>query len=155
MFTLAGLNMYIQKRPKLQLYQYFFVLGRSNFVHTFPWRRHQMETFPALLAIWPVNSSHKGQWRGALMFSLICLWRNGWVNNRDAGDLRRYRAHYDVTVMYFSSLDCIFANRSSAFQPIRYAHGYVLLYFIFPILYKIWFHQYHPHDLSLVVFCCC
>ena len=37
----------------------------------------------------PVNSPHKGQWRGALMFSLICLWINGWVNNREAGDLRR------------------------------------------------------------------
>ena len=24
---------------------------------------------------------------------------NGWVNNHEAGDLRRYRAHYDVTVM--------------------------------------------------------
>ena len=42
---------------------------------------------------------HKGQWRGALMFSFICVWINGWVNNRKAGDLRRYRAHYDVTVM--------------------------------------------------------
>ena len=47
----------------------------------------------------PVNSPHKGQWRGALMFSLICVWINGWVNNREAGDLRRYHAHYDVTVM--------------------------------------------------------
>ena len=37
----------------------------------------------------PVNSLHKGQWRGALMFSLICAWINGWVNNREAGDLRR------------------------------------------------------------------
>ena len=34
----------------------------------------------------PVNSPHKGQWRGALMFSLICVWINGWVNNREAGD---------------------------------------------------------------------
>ena len=40
----------------------------------------------------PVNSPHKGQWRGALMFSLIRVWINGWVNNREAGDLRRYRA---------------------------------------------------------------
>ena len=48
----------------------------------------------------PVNSPHKGQWRGALMFSLICAWINGSVNNGEAGDLRRYRAHYDVTVMY-------------------------------------------------------
>ena len=48
----------------------------------------------------PVNSPHKGQWRGALMFSLICAWTNGWVNNRDTGDLRRYRAHYDVIAMH-------------------------------------------------------
>ena len=47
----------------------------------------------------PVKSPHKGQWRGTLMFSLICVWINDWVNNREAGDLRRYRAHYDVIVM--------------------------------------------------------
>ena len=47
----------------------------------------------------PVSSPHKGQWRGALMFSLICVWINDWINNREAGDLRRYRAHYDVIVM--------------------------------------------------------
>ena len=55
-----------------------------------------METFSALLAI----CAHKGQWRGALMFSLICVWINGWVNNREAGDLRRYHTHYDVIVMW-------------------------------------------------------
>ena len=47
----------------------------------------------------PVNSPHKGQWRGALMFSLICARINGWVNNREAGGSRRHRAHYDITVM--------------------------------------------------------
>ena len=47
----------------------------------------------------PVNSQHKIQWRGALIFSLICTRINGWVNNGEAGDLRRNRAHYDVTVM--------------------------------------------------------
>ena len=47
----------------------------------------------------PVNSPHKGQWRRALMFSLFCIWINGWVNNRGAGDLRRYRAHYDASIM--------------------------------------------------------
>ena len=47
----------------------------------------------------PVNSPHKGQWRGALMFTLICARLNGWVNNREAGDLRRHRAHYDVIGM--------------------------------------------------------
>ena len=29
----------------------------------------------------------------------ICAWINGWVNNGEAGDLRRHRAHYDVIVM--------------------------------------------------------
>ena len=48
----------------------------------------------------PVNSPHKDQWSGALMFSLICAWINGWVNSREAGDLRRHRAHYDVTIIY-------------------------------------------------------
>ena len=43
---------------------------------------------------------HKGQWRGALMFSLICAWTNIWANNWDAGDLRRHRALYDVIVMW-------------------------------------------------------
>ena len=47
-----------------------------------------------------VNSPHKGQWRRALMFSLICAWINAWVNNSEAADLRRLRAHYDVIVMH-------------------------------------------------------
>ena len=54
----------------------------------------------------PVNSPHKGQWRGALMFSLICARINGWVNNREAGDLGHYRAHYDVIVMKIQRLCC-------------------------------------------------
>ena len=47
----------------------------------------------------PMNSSHKGQWRGALMLSLIWVWMNASINNLDAGDLIRHRAHYDVIVM--------------------------------------------------------
>ena len=48
---------------------------------------------------WPVVSPNEGQWRRALMLSLICAWSNGWANNRNAGDLRRHRARYDVIVM--------------------------------------------------------
>ena len=80
-------------------------LGFGPYINV-SWWRHQMETFCALLTICagnshrsPVNSPHKGQWRRALMFSLICAWINGWVNNREAGDLRRHRANYDVIVM--------------------------------------------------------
>ena len=46
-----------------------------------------------------VNSPHKGQWRGALMFSLISTWINAWVNNHKSGKLRRHHGHYDVTVI--------------------------------------------------------
>ena len=76
-----------------------------------PWWRHQVETFPRY---WPfvrgihrspVNSPHKGQWREALMFSLICAWTNGWTHHQDAGDLRH---HYDVTVMYFNCCFIVF-----------------------------------------------
>ena len=49
----------------------------------------------------PVKSPHKGQWYGTLMFSLIWAWINCWVNNREAGDLRRHRAHHDVIAMYY------------------------------------------------------
>ena len=48
--------------------------------------------------LWPVNSPRKGQWRGDLVFSLICAWINDWGNSRDAGDLRRHRTHCDVIV---------------------------------------------------------
>ena len=37
--------------------------------------------------------------RPALVFSLICAWTNICANTRDADDLRRHGAHYDVTVM--------------------------------------------------------
>ena len=70
------------------------------------WLHLQMELFPRY---WPfvqgihrspVNSPHKGQWHGALMFSLICAWINSWVHNREAGGLRCHRANYDVIGMW-------------------------------------------------------
>ena len=64
----------------------------------------------------PVNSPHKGQWRGALMFSLIYARIKGWVNNGEAGDLRRYRAHSDVIVM-----QRLVADDSSLFKEMYYA----------------------------------
>ena len=70
-----------------------------------------METFSALLALCAGNSPvtgefpHKGQWRGALMFTLICVWINYWAKIREAGDLRRHRAHYGVTIMSSSALN--------------------------------------------------
>ena len=68
-----------------------------------------METFPTLLALCAGNSPVTGEFpsqRPVTMFSLICAWINDWVNNREAGDLRRHRDHYDVIVMIMYCIRC-------------------------------------------------
>ena len=81
------------------LWQHFFAicpLERTQHDGVIKWK-HFPHYRPFVQGIHrsPVNSPHKGQWRGALMFSLICAWINSWVNTREAGDLRRHRAHYE------------------------------------------------------------
>ena len=98
--------------------------------------RHQMEIFPHY---WPfvkgihrspVDSSNKGQWRGALMFSLMCTSTNGWANCRDTGNLRRHGAHCDVTVIISGPMWCI------------YPYSSVLLLWLEEDMDKItWFHN--------------
>ena len=79
----------------------FFIWVTSNM----PWWCNQMDTFFVLLPFYEGNLlvtggfHHKGHWRGALMLSLICTCTNGWANNRDTDDSRRYHSHYGVTVM--------------------------------------------------------
>ena len=73
----------------------------------------------------PVNSPHKGQWRRAFMYSLICAWINRWENNREAGDLRRYRTHYDVIVIPPASSSSS-ASSSHSFLPSPHRHCLVL-----------------------------
>ena len=63
----------------------------------------------------PVNSPHKGQWRGALLFYFICACLNGWVNNHEAGDLRRHGAHYDVIVMLINWYCPVITRSGSGF----------------------------------------
>ena len=66
-----------------------------------------MKTFSALLAICAGNSPVPGEFPAqrpatrsfGVFFDLI-----GWVNKREAGDLRRYRAHYNVIVMFVSPM---------------------------------------------------
>ena len=76
---------------------------KFNDKYTSPWWRNQHYlcywTFVREIHRSPVNSPHKGQWRGALMFSLIYTWTKGWVNNLDDGDVRRHCAHCDITAM--------------------------------------------------------
>ena len=93
------------------LFLFIYVCGGHDFYCHIMWWRHQMETFSALLAFVrridrsPVNSPHKGQWRGKCfrlmtsswhMHKTICARINAWVNNRKAGDFTRHRAHYYV-----------------------------------------------------------
>ena len=83
----------------------------------------------------PVNSPHKGQWCWALMFSLICLWINGCVNSREAGDLRRHRAQYDVTVMFFGGWNAIYMLHNIFI--LRYGHSHVKAMFAYGLV-PIW-----------------
>ena len=86
----------------------------------------------------PVNSPHKGQWRGTLMFSLICYWTNGWVDNREADDFRRHQAHRDVAAMatFNSGLDfktILCVNQRQTYEPMKCAYhsGRCSLWFIY------------------------
>ena len=123
------------------------------------WWRHQRETFSALLAFVrrnhrsPVDSPQIGQW--TLMFSLICAWTSCWANTRDAGDLRRHRAHFDVTVMVKPSCIkcelCVYISCSVlwAGRTYTYMHGINVFYcfigfFIkMPVLFSVIHEMYH------------
>ena len=107
----AGLdNLCLQKRPLLyvtwgisqnvQFAECPIVRVKSLHDDVIKWK-HFPRYWPFVRGIHrsPVNSPHKGQWRGALIVSLFCDCINSWVNNRVAGDLRRHRAHYDAIVM--------------------------------------------------------
>ena len=69
--------------------------------------RHFPRYWPFVMGIRrsTVDSPHKRQWRGALKFSLTYARTNDWTNNRDASELRRHRAHYDVTIMSLLVMD--------------------------------------------------
>ena len=87
------------------IHWYYVIDVFTIIIHHWPWWRHQMETFSALLVICAGNSPVPGEFPAQRpvmelwCFSLISVWINGWVNSGGAGDLRRYCAHYDVTVM--------------------------------------------------------
>ena len=93
----------------------------------------------------PVNSPHKGQWRGTLMFSLICAWINDWVNNREASDLRRHRAHYDITAMMLNTLvhDNLRAQGAWELKPcLQQQKQYMYAYACYWNNTGCWFHSH-------------
>ena len=79
-----------------------------------------------------------------ILFSLICAWIKGWVNNRKAGDLRRHRTHYDVTVMIYvctsvesSSVHYICIIATSASPKFRETFTFVIFYYDLNCVCKI------------------
>ena len=106
-WTWPGHRIEIELAPHAALLElirviYWYILLISFQIHddVIKWK-HFPRYWPFVRGIHrsPVNSPHKGQWRGALMFSLICVWIICWVNNLETGHLRRYGAHYDIIVM--------------------------------------------------------
>ena len=104
----------------------------------------------------------------ALMFSLIYARINDWVNNREAGDLRRYLGHYNVSVMYISLfrttrtemghqkelmiVDCVF--NSKVCHP-EYVHHWLMMTSwherTFLITGPLWGHVYSTHQGSVML----
>ena len=69
-----------------------------------------------------MNFPHKGQWRrrGTWLFSLICAWTNDWVNNRNAGNLRRPHAHNGLIVMMGHTIYCVNFKKCVMFTTISW-----------------------------------
>ena len=115
---------------------------RKHFLYvTLSWWRHRLETFSALLAICAGNSPVTGEFQRPVMrsfdVSLIWVSINGWVNKGEAGDLRRHRAHYDVTVMSW--------NISNIFRTIWTQFGVDLFCYscICCFVFFVWFTYRH------------
>ena len=108
---------------------------KSTLIQVTAWCQHDdVIKWKHFLRHWPfvrgihqsaVNSPHKGQWYGALIFSLICARTNGWANHLDASDLRCHHTHYDVTVMTSNklSLEAILTKFSDAMLSITRWQG--------------------------------
>ena len=120
------------------------MVSNSSLTHWFRWSHDDVIKWKYFPRNWPfvwgihrspVNSPHKGQGRGALMFALIWGWINGWVNKREAGDLRRHRAHSYVIVMVIHCLSCpiFLMNVPDAFT-----------------VKEVWQHHHPPHSVFMV-----
>ena len=98
---------YYQCTPRANIILFTRFANIADDTRVFPWRPGMYFSRGSIYALYMMTSSngnypYKGQWRGALMFSLIFAWTNSCANNRNAGCLRRHRTHYDVTVMKYS-----------------------------------------------------
>ena len=94
-------------------------MGLWGLTWEFLWQHDDVIKWQHFPRYWPFVRPHKGQWHGALMFSLICVSINDWVNTREAGDLRRYRTHYDVIVMDWVAPTPEMPSPVGSLQPFR------------------------------------
>ena len=62
--------------------------------------KHVPRYWPFVLGIHRSPGEFPAQRPVTRSFDVLFYWVNGWINNREAGDLRRYRAHHDVIVMF-------------------------------------------------------
>ena len=135
-------------------------ISYPELLNGYAWWRHQMETFPALLALCAGNSPVTGEFpaQRAVTWSFDVsfdrTWINGWVINGEAGDLRRHRTHYDVTVM----VSPIILHRSFSMgynnQPLPTLPWWISLNIIQIRTYKSWFNLIvypcpKPHAFNL------
>ena len=107
-----------------------YFLGLNVLIHSFRCRRHCRFDVSKHFSLWwndcnlfkdwlrnHMMASFTGEFSTqrpvtrSLMFYLTCPRTNISVNNRDANDLKRYRAHYDVIVII--CLDTYLANRKA------------------------------------------
>ena len=135
LLTFPSLVPYV--RSKELLNHYDDIIKWKHFPHNWPFVRgiHRSQ----------VNSPHKDQWCGALMFSLIGTQINSWVKNGKAGDWRRHRTHYDIIVVialnnrvgvflyyyhltFFFHSFFIFYIRWEFFQFLNIKHKFVIVY---------------------------
>ena len=100
------------------------VLSAFGLLRHGSWWCHQMETFSALLALVRKTTGHrwipsKRPVTRSFDVTFICARTKGWANNRDTGDLKRHRAHNDVTVVKCINC-CAFSLLLDHFQAIHY-----------------------------------
>ena len=82
-------------------------------------RSHFPRTWSYVTGIhrWPVDSRQKGQWRGSLMFSLICAWNKRLSRHRDAVifhvcDISSCRLFFRLKNFSFQKIEVTFVSRS-------------------------------------------
>ena len=96
--SVGGIFQWLYDYSQMKMFVFWFI---------FHWNHGALIKWKYFLRYWPcvrgihrwLVVTHKGQWRGDLMFYFMCALIKGWAKNRDADDLRRHRAHYDVAVM--------------------------------------------------------